>query len=208
MFLLWLLTCSKSATNLLMHKSTAGSCTGLGHVHAFEQWKTHQRTQRRNILLQIIYVELYTRAKNTFHAPPRRFVTFGILCECLCLFQGGLWRSLCLLTCRSDREGCETLLGGWIVTRHPRWDLGSEHSTSARTPLCWDSAPSPGCCGHAVRKQAALREHCLAHLCCVLVSLCTKPAQIYGSAWEPPPSLSELSGEGTHLFYRQHLLAL
>lgn len=137
MFLLQLLTCITSAANLLTQKSAAGSWTGLGHIlfiTCIFQWKTYQRTQRKNILLQIIYVELYTRAKNTpFHAPPCSFVTFGILCKCLCLLQSVLWRSLCLLTCRSGREGCETLLGGWMCCQTPA--LGSQHRH-----LCQDSS--------------------------------------------------------------------
>lgn len=112
-----------------------------------------ERTQRKNILLQIIYVELYTRAKNTpFYAPPCGFVTFGILCKCLCLLQGVLWRSLCLLTCRSDREGCETSLGGWMCCQTPAPGALST-DTSARTPLRRVLSPAPGCCGHAPRKQ-------------------------------------------------------
>lgn len=129
--MLQLLTWIRSAANLLIQKSAAGSWTGLGHVlfiTCIFQWKPYKRTPRKNILLQIIYVELYTRAKNTpFPAPSCSFVTFGILCKCLCSLQGVLWRSLCLLTCRSDGEGCETLLGGWMCCQTPALGPGPEH---------------------------------------------------------------------------------
>lgn len=128
------------------------------------------------------------------------------VCACCRVFCGGV----CVFW-RAEATGRDVRLrwAGGCVARRPRRGLG------AQTPL--PGLPSeeffPQLQGAVAmhsenRKQAAFIKLYLADLCCALVSLCTKPAQIYGSARERPPSLSELSGNGTHLFYRQHLLAL